>query len=173
MGQASSTKSSLLKDNTMAVLIKDTTYANETTPIWSSSSLYRQPVGVIDGFANGFIAKVCPTGTVTSMFNQALTGVSLLPNTAYNLIIPIEYASTVAGTYEIITNWIGGAGFTETSVFMNTTSPLDASTLSIVLVTPPNPVATLQFAIRHDNAGSPTVSLGINVGTPGIAVKQW
>lgn len=157
----------------MSVLIKDTTFANESTPIWTSSALYRQPVGTIDAVANGTATKACPTGTLTSMFNQPLTGVSLLPGTAYNVIIPISYGSATSGTYEILVNWIGATGFAEGSVYMNATNPLDSSTISIVITTPANPVATLQFTIRHDNGGSPSVTLGINAGLPGIAVKQW
>lgn len=153
----------------MSVLIKDTTFANNDTPIWTSVTTTAASAG--QSFVAGNTAtNSVPQSTVVTFFSPALTGAGLLPNTTYQFTCPISYGTnSLTGTLSILCS-LGGGAAQAYAVFMNGSSPLDQTTLTVTLTTSATPTDQCVFAVIHDNVATPTVTL--TVGGK-IYIKKW
>jgi len=157
----------------MSVLIKDTIFANNDTPVWTSVSAAAAAATALAGQTFNSTASATnnvPQSTVVTFFSPALTGAGLLPNTTYTFTCPISYGTnSLTGTISILAS-LGGGGAQAYAVFMNASSPLDQTTLTMTLTTSATPTDVCVFAVIHDNVATPTVTL--TVGGK-IYIKKW
>lgn len=163
----------------MSALIKDTTHANNSTPLYATvgsvaslQTQVSQMTGVVDSTTVVNATVTATSGALVPLMTVPVAGAVLEPATYYLVYVPVSYTSSTAGPYSILATWTGISQFTSQQVVMNTTAPQDTNSLVFLLRTPLTAIPTpiLNLFIIHDNGGSPTVSFAAG---PYIGVKKF